>query len=375
MRGLALALIASLLIAAPAATRADPPAAGARPFRILAIAYRGRTDVERGFADYLAERHIPVEIDYRDLALDTKRLPGLVDEIRRTRPDLILTWGTPVTLGIAGPWDRTDPQRHILDIPIVFAVVAAPVSAHIVPDLRSSGRNLTGVSHVAAIAIQIQAMSAYRPFHSLGTIYTPTEPNSQAVLEELRALGRRQGFAVQARPFRIDSAGRASADDARALIQGIKRAGAQWLYLPPDSFLTQQARASVLPAALDAGLPTFASTEALMSAGALAGLVSRYYTVGQFAAYKAEQILVGKVQPRRIPVETLSRFSLQIDLRVARRLNLLPPLGMLNYAEILGADGDCTGAVESLGPDCRAGAAQRRGAPPGTVRVPQTSGP
>jgi putative tryptophan/tyrosine transport system substrate-binding protein len=333
-------LVAVLLWIAGDTPAAETATAGtvARPFRIYAITYRGQTDVERGFADYFAQRGVPVEITYRDIALDPKRLPGLVNEIRRTRPDLICTWGTPVTLGIAGPWDKADPDRHVTDVPIVFTVVASPVSARIVADLKAPARNVTGVSHVAATEAQMQAMSAYRPFRKLGMVYTPTEPNSRAVLAELQELGQRQGFGVEARPFRLDAAGRPTAEGTEELVRELKGAGAEWLYLPPDTFLNQQARDRVLPAAAEAGLPTFAATEALMTAGALAGLVSRYYNVGQFAGYKAEQILVHKIPPGRIPVETLSRFSLQINLPAARRLGLLPPLAMFNYAEFLAAE-------------------------------------
>ena len=46
---------------------------------------------------------------------------------------------------------------------------------------------------------------------------------------------------------------------------------------------------------MSVNLPTFASTEQLMETGALTGLVSRYHSIGQFTAYKAEQILVNKV--------------------------------------------------------------------------------
>ena len=75
-----------------------------------------------------------------------------------------------------------------------------------------------------------------------------------------------------------------------------------------------------------------------MQAGALSGLVSRYYAVGQFTAHKAEQILVGRQAPGSIPVETLQRFSYQIRMPAAKRLNLPPPLPMLSYAELITTD-------------------------------------
>src|ERR1700738_4038824 len=101
----------------------------ARPLRIYAITFRGMTDVERGFQDYFAARRIPVQITFRDLNRDRARMRGFIEEIRRTRPDLVYTWGTSVTLGVVGAYDAVDPAVHITDIPVVFTLVAAPVLA------------------------------------------------------------------------------------------------------------------------------------------------------------------------------------------------------------------------------------------------------
>ena len=330
-------LLALALPPLPAlAAGAAAPGARSTPWRIHAVTYRGRTDVERGFAEHFAAHGIPVEITWRDIALDPARLPGLVDEIRRERPDLVHTWGTGVTLGIAGRWDAPDDGRHVRDIPVVFSLVAAPVGAGIVRDVRAPGRPVTGVSHVASLAVQLQTMADYRPYRALGMLYSLNEPNSVAVLDELRTLGRRRGVAVLATPFRANAAGQPVADGAVERVRQLRAHGAEWLYMPPDSFLSTQARDVVVPAALAQGLPAFASTEQLMSAGALLGLVSRYYSVGQFAAFKAQQILAGQVPASRIPIETLTRFSLQINLAAARRLDILPPLEMFNYAELIG---------------------------------------
>jgi putative ABC transport system substrate-binding protein len=119
------------------------------------------------------------------------------------------------------------------------------------------------------------------------------------------------------------------------MIRELKQQKVDWLYLPPDSYLGTQAKGVIIPAAMSVGLPTFASTEQLMESGALAGLISRYHAIGQFTAYKAEQILINKVPPSRIPVETLTRFSLQVRMDVAEQLKLPPPLPMFNYAELI----------------------------------------
>lgn len=327
---------AALALALPLAN--DATAQSKRPgtpYRIYAITFRGMTDVEKGFQEYFASRKIPVEFTFRDLNRDASRLPGFVQEIRAMKPDLVYTWGTSVTLGIVGPHDGVDPTKHIVNTPVVFTLVAAPVLAKIVPELASSRRNVTGVFHVAPTDAQMRAMASYRPFQTLGVLYTPTEQNSVVVIDEIRKIGRDQGFSTVERMFRLDANRKVTAEGAADLVRELKDAKAQWLYLPPDTFLGTQAQEVIIPAAMAQGLPTFASTEQLMEAGALSGLVSRYYNVGQFTAYKAEQIMVGRVAPKDIPVETLKRFSFQIRMEAAEKLRLPPPLPMFNYAEII----------------------------------------
>jgi putative ABC transport system substrate-binding protein len=318
--------------------QATPARTPTKPFRIYAITFRGMTDVEKGFSEYFASRKIPVQITYRDMNRDANRLAMFIEEIRATKPDLIYTWGTSVTLGVVGPYDGVVPAQHITNIPVVFTLVAAPELAKIVRDVKAPGRNVTGVTHVGPTDAQIRAMAAYRPFQTLGVLYTTTERNSVVVIEEIRRLGRTQGFRTVERPFHLDAGGKPTADGAAELVRELKEAGAQWLYLPPDSFLGTLAEGIIIPTAMDLRLPTFASTEQLMQAGALSGLVSRYYAVGQFTAHKAEQILVAKQSPATIPVETLQRFSYQIRMPAARRLNLPPPLPMLSYAELITTD-------------------------------------
>ena len=325
-----LALAATALLAAD--TNAQLPT---RAYRIYAITFRGMTEVEKGFQDYFAARRIPVQITFRDLNRDNSRLPGFIDEIRRTKPDLVYTWGTPVTLGIVGTYDNYDAQQNITDIPVVFTLVAAPVLAKVVRDLKNPGRNVTGVYHVAPTETQVRAMASYRPFRSIGMIYTPTEQNSVVVVEEVREVSKRLGFTVIAKPFKLDANKRVTSEGAAEMVRELKQQNVEWLYLPPDSYLGTQAKAVIIPAAMSVGLPTFASTEQLMETGALTGLVSRYHSIGQFTAFKAEQILVNKVPASKIPVETLSRFALQVNMDVAEALKLPPPLPMFNYAELI----------------------------------------
>ncbi len=304
-----------------------------KPFTIFEITYRGETDVERGFRDYLDQRGIPVNIIHRSADLDPSRVPAILEEVRAAKPDLVYTWGTPVTLATFGRFDDADDGTHITDIPGVFTMVSTPEKAGVVETRATSGRNITGTSHVVPPEPQLRAMQAYQAFDTLGVLYTPTEPNSVAIVAELRELGPVMGFKLVEATFPLDGDGKPHADTAPELVAGLAEQGAQWLYYLPDTFLSQNID-KVAPAATALRLPGFSAVE-LLQKDALISLVSRYYSLGQLNGYKAEQILVGKVPPQDIPIETLQRFALIINMPLAKKLELYPPLGMLSYANVL----------------------------------------
>ncbi|MFG1393417.1 ABC transporter substrate-binding protein [Xanthobacter agilis] len=314
------------------AARAEDPA---RPFRILMLTFRGDTDVERGFRDYFAANEINVEFLTRDVERDAARVKPILEEaLPSFKPDLIYTYGTPNTLAVVGPYDAPPDAPFVRDIPVVFALVAAPVQVKIAPSLASSGRNVTGAVHVVPTDVQMRAMQSYRPFQKVGVIYSPNESNSLAIIDEMRAFCQGIGVEVLAQPLAMQGT-RAVGDGVEGFVRDLKEKGADWLYLPADTFLASIFN-RVGPTALQVKLPTFGATEFFLREGlGLVGLVSRYYSVGQLAASKAVEILVEHQPPKTIPIETLKRFALIINMTVARQLGVYPPIAMLNYAEVI----------------------------------------
>ncbi|MBB95469.1 MAG: ABC transporter substrate-binding protein [Rhodobacteraceae bacterium] len=322
----------ALLLAPPVAVAQD----GKSIFMVL---WRGETAVEQGFRGYFSEKGLPVTYEVVSVDRDTARLPEIVARIKAAQPDLVYTWGTPVTLGIAG----ADPDLaqgeayppQVTDLPIVFSMVSQPVLSGVVDDTRLSHRNVTGVSHVVPMETQVQAMQAYMPVDRIATIYTDAEPNSAQAVAELKAVGERYGLRIDTYTVPLDADGQPDPASIPELVAEAAAAGPQFLYLGPDSFLGEYA-AEVADAANAAGLATFASTErSLTSSDALYGLVAPYYDVGRFAAQKAEAVLFDGVDPGAIPVETLPSFSYRVRLDVAQRLGILPAMSLMDYAEIM----------------------------------------
>ena len=304
-------------------------------YRILMLLWRGETEVEAGFKSYLQERALPFDLIVRDAGQDPARIPALIAEAKQLKPDLVYTWGTPLTLGVVGAYDQADPIRHLTDIPVVFTMVAYPVESRIVPDLGSSGRNVTGTTHTVPVEAQIKAIRAFRPMQRLALLYNPTEPNAVINVGALRRAAQNLDFELLAQPLPLDAAGRPDPSTLPALIDRLAAWEPQFLYLGPDTFIGDY-RQTVASEALRHHLPVFTATERpIRDSAVLLGLVAPYYHLGRFTAFKAEQILLDRRPPQSLPIETLHRFTYLVKLPVAQELDLYPPLAILNYAEIL----------------------------------------
>lgn len=307
-----------------AATPALAMHTSGHPPRIYMILFRGETDVETGFRQWFRDNRMDAEFLVRSVDMDVARVPALLDEARAWRADLIYSWGTPVSVAVAA---------KEFNIPIVFTMVSTPVAAGLVPNLASSQRNLTGVSHVVPARQQMIAIRNYRPFARIAGIFTPNEINAQVSMREMRAEAERTGteFTVKALP--LDDNGHPRADAIPDIIKQFAEQGAQLVYVGPDSFLASQ-RKLLTEAAVELGLPVFSSVEAALRDGrALFGLVAGYANVGRLTAHKAAQILYHRVKPAALPIETPGSYSYLVNMDVARKLGMMPPGRVLQIAE------------------------------------------
>jgi putative tryptophan/tyrosine transport system substrate-binding protein len=332
------AATSGLLAGLPVAKK--PAWAAGNNARIGIVTFRGATDVEAGFVSYIQQAGLQAEFDYYDIARDQTRLPDIVAKLKARQTQLVLTWGTSVTQGITGTYT---PNRDLkqLPCPVIFALVTAPVVSGIVPSLAGCERPITGVFHVASLEQQMQAIRSYVPFKTIGMLYTPTENNSIVTGQLLNELLSKQNKKLIALPIPLNAQGQAKTDDklpelttelTTELLDKLKQQGCEWLYLPPDSGVGSLAKEIIIPAAHRLGLPTFASTEQLMDAGSLMGLVCSYFEVGQFAGFKAVQILRDGQFAGQIPVETIKKYKLKINSKTARTLGKVPPLELFGVA-------------------------------------------
>ncbi|MEK6204871.1 MAG: hypothetical protein N2B02_04480, partial [Amylibacter sp.] len=141
--------------------------------KIYTILWEGCEHACQGYVDLITESGFDAEIILRDVDQDKSRLPGFIQEARDMDVDLVSTYGTSVTLGIAGTMDTMTETRFINDIPLVFWYVSDPFGTGIAAGFDASGRaNITGTYNRVPEQVNINAIKNFLPeFQSLGMIY------------------------------------------------------------------------------------------------------------------------------------------------------------------------------------------------------------
>ncbi|WP_051237482.1 ABC transporter substrate-binding protein [Ottowia thiooxydans] len=303
---------------------------------IAMVLSREEQNIEASFRDYLAKRLLLVKFEnvhYSDRPEDG---PALIEAVRALKPDLIYSWSTSTTLALAGKDNLVDAATHIRDIPIVFTEVTDPVGSGLLRQLDPPNRNLTGVSHVAPLTVQLKAMSSYRPFKRLGYITNPAESNTLGIAQVLKRMAPEMGFDLLEETVPLNEDGEANFNALPGLVARLAERKADLLYIGPSSFLAFTHRDLVTNAALRVRLPTFCATESVVrQSQCMFGLFANGANVGRFAAYKASQILIDHVPVETIPAQSLQRFSLLINMPIVKKLEFYPPLTLLSVAEVI----------------------------------------
>lgn len=327
-RRLAIALFASIVAL---------KSAEAGEATVLIATWRGCEDACQGLQDYLAEQGHDVDFLIRDAGQRPEAVPEILAEARARDVDLIVSWGTSVTRGIAGEMSQLDDPAFNHEIPQVFMIVADPVGSGIVASLDATGRpNLTGTYNRIPETVTIQTIRSYLPsFGRLGLLYNENEPNSVLKANELAELAADEGFELIALPTELDGEGTPLVEDIGPKVRQLVQDGADFLYMGSSSFL-QSNRAILGAAAVSARLPILSPYEETVTDGhALVSVAARYTEIGRLAGQQAEAILFEGSTPGDLPVLRMTQFAVTINLAVARAIGIFPGVDMLQIADIV----------------------------------------
>uniref|UniRef100_A0A831XDB4 ABC transporter substrate-binding protein n=1 Tax=Geobacter metallireducens TaxID=28232 RepID=A0A831XDB4_GEOME len=236
-----------------------------------------------------------------------------VRKFNALKPDLLVTFGAPVTIAATQETNR---------LPIVFADVYGPVETGISSSMTKTGRNLCGVSSKVPMATLVKTMTAIRPVKTLGVLYNSRERGSYVQMQELKRLAAQQGFAVLEANVQV-----ASGLDAAL---GHLLARTDCLFVSESSVVSRGMEKIVLRAT-DAGVPVISLAPEASEKGALVTLEVSPAEQGQLAAGHAAKILAG-VKPGELPILTPRKVELVINMLSAKALGLQVPFKVLSNA-------------------------------------------
>ncbi|MCU0234567.1 MAG: ABC transporter substrate-binding protein [Thermoanaerobaculales bacterium] len=321
-----------------AAALAATPAAASDTKTILGVFYAGCEDICAGFKAALDESGFPLEVIIRDVEQDRNRLRAMIEEARSLPADLVLTYGTTVTLEMVGTLDDAGDTAFLNDIPVVFTTVADPFGTRIAESFDGSGRaNVTGTFNRVPEAVNIEVIRLYdESFDRLGLLYNSNEPNSVLKMRELAELADERGFELVA--LEIDPT-RPGAPDPAALperMAELREAGIRWIYLGSSSFLLANG-STFTAAAVNNGIAVVSPYESLVrEEQALLSVAARREDIGRLAAEQALKILRDGIEPGALPIAQATDFAYVVNMDVARRLDRFPPFSFLQVAEVVG---------------------------------------
>lgn len=232
--------------------------------------------------------------------------------------DLIFTAGTPT-----GKAAHRATQE--LDVPVIFGVIADPVSADVLTDLTRPGGNMTGVMLSQNQARRLQLLQTFLPGgkHIL-LPYNPDDDAPVSAAKQLDAPAAELGLTLVHAHARDDAT-------VTELLTTIPE-DIDAIFMLPDSTVNRRV-GDLLRVATERGLPVSGPSTAQVEAGATMAYGIVHHEVGQQAAQIAARVLRG-ADPAEIPVETAD-YYLTVNMAAANRIGLALPETLLQQADVI----------------------------------------
>lgn len=249
---------------------------------------------------------------------DSARLARDAEELVRMKPDVIFAGFTPAVVAV---------QKHTAKIPVVFAGVSDPIEIGASTQIAKPDRNFTGVSTMnrELMPKRLELLKEASPQLSVvGYLANPRYALHQTQLEEIETAANRLGLTL------VTVEARTPSDIDRAFADLASRR-AQALLVQQDPLFTGQP-ARILALAKAHRLPAIYPLRSYFDAGGMMWYGADI--VGQFgrAATYVDQILKG-AHPGTIPIERPAKFTLTINLKLAKELGFAISPTLLVHAD------------------------------------------
>jgi putative tryptophan/tyrosine transport system substrate-binding protein len=148
------------------------------------------------------------------------------------------------------------------------------------------------------------------------TFYNPRNEFALKSAKAAREVGRQLNIEIVERPV-------ASVEELRPTMNALTAKDADAYFYVADAMVLSQAQ-YIIDAMRAKKLPTMFADYILVKQGALVAYGVSYYEVGRLSAKYVQRILAG-TSPQDLPVESLSKVGLALNLKSARELGITIP--------------------------------------------------
>lgn len=287
-----------------------------------------------GFLEGLAEEGIEEDknltVEYKNAAADMGTAGQIANSFVSDKVDLICA--------IATPSAQTAYNAAMdADIPVVYTAITDPVAAELATEDGTPVGEVTGTSDKLPVEAQLKMIREMLPdAKKLGIMYTSSEANSVAAIEEYKDLVGDYGFTL------VEKAITSTADISLAADELISEVDC-------ITNLTDNTVVASLPTILDKAnkknVPVFGSEIEQVKIGCLAAEGIDYVTLGKQTGKMAAQVLKGEKKASEMNFELITEPGFYVNTKVAENLGVTVPDDLKDSAvesfdEITSADAE-----------------------------------
>lgn len=250
------------------------------------------------------------KITYRvvDTAGSLEKAREAANEFLRENVDAVYSLSTPVTRQV---------KEVVRDIPVIFNIVADPVTSGFAKSLRSSGTNLTGCSVGQFAAKRLEILKSLLPnARKVLVVYDPQNPYSQQSISLLREAATVFDAILTEKHIKTR--------EDLAKIMNETSIGQYDAFLNFGEVKVTSAINIVVERANAIKLPTVGPATNAVREGMLIGYGPSWIEMGKQCASVMDKILRG-VKPSDIPIQSPAQAELSVNMKTARQIGVTFP--------------------------------------------------
>ena len=261
--------------------------------------------VRQGFEDELKAQGVETEIIYKNAQGDTGAAGIIAQKFAADKVDLIF--------GIATISAQTAKQATDT-IPVLFSAVTDPVHSQLVNSMENVGGNVTGTTDASPMDKQLALFKQLDSnIKKVGIIYNTSESNSEIQVAQAKEIVKPLGM-------EIVTVGVNNINDIPQAVNSLS-SKADALYVITDNIVASAA-GLIAKSAAERKMLTIAAEEGPVKSGLLMTDGLSYYELGKQTGIMAKKILVDKVNPKDMPVESLQNTTKIVNENTMKKLKL-----------------------------------------------------